>query len=154
MRQQISFTAVDNNRALSRAGLGFVKLGTPFFPSVFINGFGVVLNIFTVLRVKKRTEWRWGKNKKRWKYTLLGSVPFQAADGAFVPSGHCLTLCAVGLRWCWEPNFCFMSLCSQGVCAWWKLCLSKMRMLCAESEPYNIEYFINGLLENKEPIKI
>jgi len=65
MRQQISFTAVDNNRALSRAGLGFVKLGTPFFPSVFINGFGVVLNIFTVLRVKKRTEWRWGKNKKR-----------------------------------------------------------------------------------------
>lgn len=60
----------------------------------------------------------------------------------------------VGLRWCWEPNFCFMSLCSQGVCAWWKLCLLKMRMLCAESEPYNIEYFINGLLENKEPIKI
>lgn len=203
MRQQINLsTAVDNNRVLSGAGLGCGKLGTPFFPSGFSDSFSVVPSIFAILRVKKRTEWRWGKNKKKWKYTLLGSVPFQAADGAFVPSAaSCKVRCVPLLCYKASCEFCHCpyqtiyfeheycckifikafhlscrSLRYLVCCEWvwggagsqtFVLChwvfsgcscmieaLSKMPIPCTESEPCSVKYFIYGLLENKEPIKI
>lgn len=53
-------------------GFSFVKLGSLFFSLVISDRFSAVTNIFAILGVKKRIEWRWGENKKRWKCTVLG----------------------------------------------------------------------------------
>lgn len=51
-------------------GFSFVKLDTHFFFFSCKRQLQCCY-IFAILGVKKRIEWRWGENKKRWKCTVL-----------------------------------------------------------------------------------